>query len=86
MNLQCEARKYLGYASCCQEVSQIKAEEYKEAFSSAVEYNAVNISQALDAQPNLKIHQVVVNAAFLDGRLKLSLYLTIPEGLQTGKE
>lgn len=63
--------------------SQIKDKDYKETFSPVVKYDTVKISLALATKLQMKVHQVDVKTAFLNGRLKLDLYLTIPEGLQT---
>ncbi|PVH20976.1 hypothetical protein CXQ85_004492 [Candidozyma haemuli] len=63
--------------------SQIKDKDYKETFSPVVKYDTVKISLALATKLQMKVHQVDVKTAFLNGRLKSDLYLTIPEGLQT---
>jgi hypothetical protein len=63
--------------------SQKYGEDYDETFSPVVRFESLRTLIALSAQQNLKLHQMDVNTAFLNGDLKEEVYMKPPEGVLT---
>ena len=67
--------------------SQKYGQDYDETFSPVVRFESIRIAIALAVQFELKLHQMDVTTAFLNGELKEDLYMNQPEGCAaTGKE
>ena len=61
--------------------------DYKEMFSPVVRFESVRTVLALAAQRDLKIHQMDVSTAFLNGELNELVYMKQPQGfVESGKE
>ena len=59
--------------------TQIPGVDYDEIYSPVVSYTANRILIALAAKYNLKIHQMDVKSAFLNGEVDTELYIEQPE-------
>ena len=59
--------------------SQKFGQDYDETFSPVVRFESVRAILALAAQRNLKLHQMDVTTAFLNGKLKEDIYMNQPE-------
>ena len=67
--------------------SQKFGDEYDETFCPVVRFESVRTIIALAAQHGLKLHQMDVTTAFLNGELKEEIYMKQPEGfIAKGKE
>ena len=67
--------------------SQTFGNDYDETFSPVARFESILTVIALAAQHGLKLHQMDVTAAFLNGDLKEEVYMKQPEGfIQKGKE
>lgn len=67
--------------------SQRFGSDYDETFSPVVRFESVRTVAALAAQHGLKLHQMDVKTAFLNGELKEEVYMKQPEGFVVkGKE
>lgn len=67
--------------------SQRPGVDYEETFAPVIRFESVRTIIALSAKHNMKIHQMDVSSAFLNGNIEEELYLTQPEGfIQSGKE
>ena len=67
--------------------SQKYGQDYDETFLPVVRFESIRIVIALAVQFELKLHQMDVTTAFLNGELKEDLYMKQPEGYAaTGKE
>ena len=60
--------------------SQLPGIDYEETFSPVVRFESVRTVIALAVQDNLKLHQMDVTTAFLNGELKEQVYMKQPEG------
>ena len=61
--------------------------DYEEKFSPVVRFESVQAVIALAVQSNLKLHQMDVTTAFLNGELKEQIYKRQPERyIEQGKE
>ena len=61
--------------------------DYEETFSPVVRFESVRTVLALAAQRDLKIHQMDVSTAFLNGELNELVYMKQPQGfVESGKE
>ena len=61
--------------------------DYDETFSPVVRFESVRTVVALAAQQGLKLHQMDVTCAFLNGELEEEIYMKQPEGFEIkGKE
>lgn len=70
-----------------QGVSQRPGVDYDETFSPVVRFESVRTIVALAAQHGLKLHQMDVKTAFLNGELKEEVYMKQPLGfIMEGKE
>ena len=58
---------------------QIQGIDYGETFSPVVRYESIRVLFALAAQFKLKIHQMDVTTAFLNGDLEEEIYMVIPQ-------
>lgn len=68
---------------CAKGFSQKKGIDYDETYSPVVSYDTVKLSLALAAHFRMAVHQIDVKTAFLNGQLKETIYMKIPEGFQT---
>ena len=67
--------------------SQKYGQDYDETFSPVVRFESIRIVIALAVQFGLKLHQMDVTTAFLNGELKENIYMKQPEGYAAkGKE
>ena len=67
--------------------SQTFDDDYDETFSPVARFESVRTVIALAAQHGLKLHQMDVTTAFLNGYLKEEVYMEQPEGfIEKGKE
>ncbi|CAB4028654.1 Hypothetical predicted protein, partial [Paramuricea clavata] len=67
--------------------SQTFGDDYDETFSPVARFESVRTVIALAAQHGLKLHQMDVTTAFLNGDLKEEVYMKQPEGfIDKGKE
>ncbi|CAB4008956.1 Hypothetical predicted protein, partial [Paramuricea clavata] len=67
--------------------SQTFGDDYDETFSPVARFESVRTVIALAAQHGLKLHQMDVTTAFLNGDLKEEVYMKQPEGfIEKGKE
>lgn len=67
--------------------SQQHGYDYDETFSPVIRFESVRTLIALAAQQGLKLHQMDVTAAFLNGKLDEEVYMKQPEGFVIqGKE
>ena len=67
--------------------SQRPGLDYKETFSPVARFESVRAVLALAAQMDLKIHQMDVATAFLNGELQELVYMNQPKGfVENGKE
>ena len=78
---RCKAR--LVAQGCSQHFGQ----DYDETFSPVVRFESVRLLLALAVQCHLKLHQMDVKTAFLNGELKEDIYMKQPEGyIEKGRE
>jgi Reverse transcriptase (RNA-dependent DNA polymerase) len=54
--------------------------DYQETFASVVRYETIRILIALVAHKSLKLYQVDIKSAFLNGVLKEDVYVEQPQG------
>ena len=67
--------------------SQEFGSDYDETFSPVVRTESIRSLSAMSVQRGLKLHQVDVSTAFLNGELEEEVYLAQPEGfICPGKE
>ena len=67
--------------------SQRYGVDYDETFSPVVRFESIRTVIALSVQRGLKLHQMDVTAAFLNGELEDEVYMKQPEGFEVkGKE
>ena len=67
--------------------SQTQGIDYDETFAPVVKFNSIRILLALAAMLDLKIHQMDVNTAYLNGDLDVDIYMEQPEGfIKRGQE
>jgi len=67
--------------------SQQFGHDYDETFSPVVRYESIRVLLALAVRYQLKLHQMDVKTAFLNGELKEDIYMKQPEGyIKKGKE
>ena len=67
--------------------TQQYAQDYDETFSPVVRFESLRTVIALSLQNSLKLHQMDVTTAFLNGELKEEVYMRQPEGYTVkGKE
>jgi len=70
-----------------QRFSQKYGQDYDETFSPVVRFESLRTVIALAVQNGLKLHQMDVTTAFLNGQLKEEVYMKQPEGyVVKGKE
>ena len=60
--------------------SQKYGQDYDEMFSPVVRFKSIRMVIALAVQFGLKLHQMDVTTAFLNGELKEDIYMNQPEG------
>ena len=61
--------------------------DYDETFYSVVRFEPIRTINALAAKHNLRLHQVDITTAFLNGDLKEDIFMKQPEGFEIkGKE
>ena len=60
---------------------QIHGLDYTETFSPVVRYESIRVLFAIAAQFQLKIHQMDVTTAFLNGDLAEEIYMRVPPGI-----
>ncbi|GJV24700.1 retrovirus-related pol polyprotein from transposon TNT 1-94 [Tanacetum coccineum] len=63
-----------------QEQSSIKSQDFKELFAHVARIEAIRIFIANAATKNMKIYQMDVKTAFLNGELREVVYISQPEG------
>lgn len=56
--------------------------DYDETFCPVVRFESVRTVIALAAQLDLRLHQLDITTAFLNGELKEEIYITQPEGFK----
>lgn len=67
--------------------SQVPGRDFSDTFSPVVKIKSIRILLALAMELDLKIHQMDITAAYLNGTLKEDIYMLQPEGMQQqGKE
>ena len=67
--------------------TQKNAIDYDETFSPVVRFESIRTIIALAAKHNLRLHQIDVTIAFLNGTLEEVIYMKQPEGFEIkGKE
>ena len=67
--------------------SQVPGIDYEDTFSPVARFESVRAVIALAVQKDLKLHQMDVTTAFLNGKLKEDVYMKQPEGfIENGKE
>ena len=67
--------------------SQRQGQDYEETFSPVVRFESIRTIIALAIQKGLKIHQMDVETAFLNGELTEEIYMKQPEGfVEKGRE
>ena len=67
--------------------SQTFGDDYDETFSPVARFESIRTVIALAAKYGLKLHQMDVTTAFLNGDLKEEVYMQQPEGfVEKGKE
>ena len=67
--------------------SQRPGIDYEETFSPVVRFESVRSVIALAAHENMKLHQMDVKTAFLNGKLQEEVFIRQPEGfVEQGKE
>ena len=67
--------------------SQKYRQDYDETFSPVVGFESIRMMIVLAVQFGLKLHQMDVTTAFLNGELKEDIYMNQPEGhAEKGKE
>ena len=67
--------------------TQQYGQDYDETFSPVVRFESLRTVMALSVQNGLKLHQMDVTTAFLNGELKEEVYMRQPEGYTVkGKE
>ncbi|GAB0095500.1 uncharacterized protein DMENIID0001_108920 [Sergentomyia squamirostris] len=64
--------------------SQVEGIDYQETFSPVVRYSSVRYLLAIAAKYDLNIRQLDAVTAFLNGKLKETVYMEQPEGFQDG--
>jgi hypothetical protein len=70
-----------------QRFSQTYGVDYDETFSPVARFESIRTVIALSVQRGLKLHQLDVTAAFLNGELEDEVYMKQPEGFEVkGKE
>ena len=62
--------------------SQMYGIDYDETFCPVVKLESVRTVAALAAKHNLKLHQLDITTAFLNGELKEDIYMKQPEGFE----
>ena len=60
--------------------SQKFGQDYEETFSPLVRFESIRMIISLAAQYQLKLHQMDVTTAFLNGELEEEVYMRQPEG------
>ena len=66
---------------------QVPREDFLETFSSMAKFTTLRMLLALIAHSDLKLHQVDVIGAYLQGSLDEEIYMEVPEGVrEEGKE
>jgi hypothetical protein len=67
--------------------TQREGVDYQETFSPVVRPESMRILLAFAAELGMKVHQMDVNTAFLNGEVDEEIYMTQPEGyVEPGKE
>ena len=67
--------------------SQRPSEDYNETFAPVARFGSISTLLAYSVYRNMKIHQMDVKTAFLNGRLDEDIYMKQPEGFEMpGKE
>ena len=67
--------------------TQKQGQDYDETFSPVIRFESLRTLIALAVQKGLRLHQMDVTAAFLNGDLKEEVYMKQPEGfIKEGKE
>lgn len=66
---------------CARGFRQEHGVDYYETFSPVVRYDSLRVLLATVAQQDLEITQFDVQSAFLNGELKETIYMEVPEGL-----
>ena len=64
--------------------SQKEGIDYTETFAPVVKYKSVRLVLAIACERNMHIHQMDVCTAFLHGKLEEEIYMTPPEGIDSG--
>lgn len=62
--------------------SQLPGVDFGETFAPVVRLNSIRIVSALAAQCNMKIHQLDVTTAYLNGELEEQIFMEIPKFLE----
>jgi hypothetical protein len=65
--------------------TQIEGLDYDEMFAPVVKFTMIQVLLAISAHLDLKIHQVNIKTAFLNGELKKEIYLKPPPGSNVDK-
>ncbi|HEY0433295.1 MAG TPA: reverse transcriptase domain-containing protein [Chitinophagaceae bacterium] len=66
--------------------AQIQGIDYQETFAPVAKYNSIRTLIALAANQNLKIHQMDVKTAYLNGDIDETIIMTQPEGFAKGNK
>lgn len=64
--------------------SQLAGFDYNETYAPVAKLTTLRILLSIAAQLNLKVHQMDVKGAFLNGDLSEEIYMNLPEGFEQG--
>jgi hypothetical protein len=66
----------------CKGYAQVEGIDFEETFSPVVRMEAIRLILACVCSKNIKVYQMDVNSAFLNGELEEEVYIEQPEGFQ----
>ena len=66
----------------CKGYAQVEGIEFEETFSPVARMETIRLLLAYDCSNNIKVYQMDVKSAFLNGELEEKVYIEQPEGFQ----
>jgi hypothetical protein len=66
----------------CKRYAQIEGTDFEETFSPVARMEAIHLRLAYACSKNVKVYQMDVKSAFLNGELEKEVYIEQPEGFQ----